>query len=102
MLETPMSRLSYLAVLAVLFPVRADAAPQPEKKKPLPVRMKETLRFKAIEDPKTSLAEALEQLQKLHDITFEVNEKVFREAGLENMLLSVGVATPQPMPEMTI
>src|SRR5205823_4050884 len=68
----------------------------PKKAIELRQKLTETKRFKGIEDPKTTLGEALDQLSKVHDVTFDVNEKAFKFENLVDPLKAEIAATPIP------
>jgi tetratricopeptide (TPR) repeat protein len=55
--------------------------------------------FKGFEDPKTTLAEALDVLAKFYNVTFDVNEKAFAFEQLKDVL-KTPVAEGTPIPEM--
>ncbi len=75
-------KLTYLSVLALLVGtfVFGHAAPKPDAKtdEPIYVRLNKMINFNGFEDPKATLAEALEALGKQHDLVFEVNERAFK------------------------
>jgi tetratricopeptide (TPR) repeat protein len=55
--------------------------------------------FEGLDDPKTTLLEALDALAKKYQVTFDVNEKAFK---FENVMdvLKTEVAQPNPIPPM--
>jgi hypothetical protein len=61
-----------LAVLA-----SAWSAPAPPPQPPLNVKLTRQIRFEGIADPKATLADVLQLLNKHYDLPFDVNEKAF-------------------------
>ncbi|MFO0881136.1 MAG: hypothetical protein U0840_27750 [Gemmataceae bacterium] len=61
--------------------------------------LNKTVDFGGIDDPKTKLVEALDQLSKVHRITFDVNERAFKYEML-NDILAQEIANPNPIPPM--
>jgi hypothetical protein len=61
--------------------------------------LKTRVKFNGFDDPKTTLAEALDNLAQRYDIAFEVNEKAFVLDGL-NDVLRFEVAQPNPITPM--
>src|SRR5262249_36156643 len=61
--------------------------------------MNKTVDFGGLDDPKTTLIEALDQLTKVHRVTFEVNERRFKYELL-NDVLKPEVANPNAIPAM--
>ena len=57
------------------------------------------VKFPGIEDPKTTLQEALDNLTKDYGVSFDVNEAAFREEQI-NDVLSQPIAE-KPIPKMT-
>jgi hypothetical protein len=55
--------------------------------------------FKGFDDPKTVLAEALDALAKIYNVTFDVNEKAFARDGVKEVLKEQ-VTMAAPIPEM--
>jgi hypothetical protein len=50
-----------------------------------------------IDDPKTTLIEALDQLAKVHRVTFDINERAFKYEML-NDVAKTEIANPNPLP----
>jgi hypothetical protein len=61
--------------------------------------LSEPISFKGVDDPKTTLEEALDALGKTCNVTFDVNEKAFAFEQLKDVL-KTEVAQPTPIPEM--
>src|SRR5262245_50032712 len=57
-----------------------------------------TIDFAGLDDPKTTLQEALEQLGKIHRLTFDVNERAFHAEKVKEVL-KAEIANP-PIPPM--
>ncbi len=55
--------------------------------------------FAGFDDPKTTLAEALDQLAKLFNVAFDVNEKAFKYENVMDVL-KTEIASPNPIPPM--
>jgi hypothetical protein len=64
----------------------------------LATKLKSQVDFGGIDDPKTTLIEALDQLAKVHRISFDVNEKAFKAEEV-NDVLRTNIAE-QPIPPM--
>jgi hypothetical protein len=56
-------------------------------------------KYPGIEDPKATLIEALDQLARLYDLSFEVNERAFKFEMVPDVL-KTEVAQPNAIPEM--
>jgi len=79
---------------------KAEPPPPPAPKEALA----EKVEFSGLDDPKTTLQEALDQLGKIHRVTFDINEKAFRREVANNPnavteVLKLEVANP-PIPPM--
>jgi hypothetical protein len=83
-----------LALLAI-----AWAAPAPPAQEPLPAKFSRRVKFEGIDDPKTTLGDALDKLAKQFDLTFDVNEKAFKFEQVMDVL-KTEVANPNPIPPM--
>jgi hypothetical protein len=86
---------------ALLFgaaPARADE-PAPPRSLELRNQLAASVSFGGFDDPKTTLAEALDQLAKRYNLTFDVNEKAFRADDLEDAL-KVMIAENNPIPPL--
>jgi RNA polymerase sigma factor (sigma-70 family) len=83
-------------------PTKAPAAePAPlSRGMELQKALSEPVAFKGFDDPKTSLIEALDNLAKLHNVTFDVNEKAFTSEQLNDVLRTPIAETP--IPEMRV
>jgi hypothetical protein len=92
-----------IAVLTLALASAAPAPPQPPAKLPAPFRLAEALNkdveYGGIDDPKTTLAEALELLTKRFDVPFRVNETAFQSANIQEPL-KTEVAANGPIPAM--
>jgi hypothetical protein len=53
--------------------------------------------WQGIDDPKTTVIEALDQLARVHRTTFDINEKAFREDKVD-AVAKVEIANPNPLP----
>jgi hypothetical protein len=61
-------------------------------------QLKKEVDFGGLDDPKTLLIEALDQLAKVHRITFDVNEKAFQAEEVNDVLKAL--VAEQPIPPM--
>ncbi len=79
------------------------AAPAPagarERGDELADALNKTVKFQGFEDPKTTLVEALDQLAKRYDLSFDVDEKAFKLDMVPDVL-KTEIAQPNPVPEM--
>jgi RNA polymerase sigma factor (sigma-70 family) len=88
--------------VAVRAPAPAKKAPEKpaEKAPPQGAELRATLdrvvNFAGIDDPKTTLGEALEQLGKVYDLNFLVNDKGFAADNMDDPLRTVIAQTPIP------
>jgi hypothetical protein len=104
-----------LGLLALLWPGTpvSSRAPAPIKHRP-PVRLPRFLPgqdvlavldkpvdFGGLDDPKTTLIEALDQLSKVHRITFDVNETAFAADDLKDVL-KTEIANPNAIAPMKV
>jgi RNA polymerase sigma factor (sigma-70 family) len=90
-------------------PDRASGEKPPEKKEDTPAalrrgaELRETLsrvvRYDGIDDPKTTLQEALDMLATRYNLQFEVNQAAFR-AQNKDEVLKTEIATPTSIPPM--
>jgi hypothetical protein len=97
--EHPMIRSATLCCLLVLSASPALAAPSEPKTPPLATKLKQPVKFNGIEDPKTTVAEALDLLASHYDLQFDVNEEAFKEDGTADVL--TGLVAERPIPKMT-
>jgi hypothetical protein len=72
-------------------PAKADSSPL--------VAIYRKADFPGIDDPKTTLEEALDQIATLYNVQFDVNEKAFRFEGLDE-IGKKEIATPNPVPPL--
>lgn len=75
------------------------AAPTPKPPPSMIQKMNQRVNFPGIEDTRATLNDALDQLNKLYGVSFEINERAFTMDGL----MEVGrteIANPTPVPEM--
>jgi hypothetical protein len=56
--------------------------------------------FGGMDDVKSRLSEALDQLAKIHRITFDIDVRAFHAENLKKPITSVEVANPEPIPPM--
>lgn len=85
--------------LAIGVAVLCSAAPAPKAPASASQKLAQRVKFDGIDDPRTTLSEALEKLTKLYEVRFDINEKGFK---FEN-IMEVGkteIATPAPIPAM--
>jgi hypothetical protein len=80
-----------LALLAI-----AWAAPAPPAQEPLTAKFSRRVKFDGIADPKATLGDALDQLARQFDLTFEVNEKAFKFEQVAE-ILKLDIAPMRPM-----
>jgi tetratricopeptide (TPR) repeat protein len=59
--------------------------------------LNKTIDWQGIDDPKTTLGEALEQLSKMNRVTFDINERAFKYEML-NDVNKTEIANPNPLP----
>jgi hypothetical protein len=90
-----------MAILSVVvgLGVLSWAAPVPKQPPSMVQKMNQRVNFAGIDDPRTTLDEALEKLGKLYDVSFDINEQAFKMDGL----MEVGktpIADTAPIPEM--
>jgi hypothetical protein len=62
-------------------------------------QVEKTVDFAGLDDPKTSLIEALDQLSRIHRLTFDVKEKAFVAEEVADVLKQE-IANPNPVPPM--
>ncbi|HWG44337.1 MAG TPA: hypothetical protein VN688_16280 [Gemmataceae bacterium] len=75
------------------------AAPAPPPPMSMPQKLMQRVKFDGIDDPKSTLEDALAKLSKLYEVNFDINEKAFK---FENVM-DVGkteIASPTPVPAM--
>ena len=94
-----MRRVTVLATCALILPVlgRGEVGPasKPAKADPsLAARLAKRADFGGIDDPKTTLAEALDALAKLYDVNFDVNEKAFKFDQVNEVLKTMTARSP--------
>jgi hypothetical protein len=77
----------------------AKGARPPGRDVELAKTLSEPVNFKGFDDPKTTLAEALDALARIYNVTFDVNETAFTSEQLKDVL-KVEIAQPTPIPEM--
>jgi hypothetical protein len=87
------------ACVVVLVAVWTWAAPAPPPPLSLPQKLAQRVKFDGIQDPKISLAEALDKLGKQYDIVFDINDRAFKF----EQIMDVGkteVVGSSPIPAM--
>jgi hypothetical protein len=87
-----------VVVLATAGGARA-AQEQPERADELIDALNRAVKFPGIEDPKATLIEALDQLARMYDLSFEVNERAFKFEMVPDVL-KTEVELPNPIPPM--
>jgi hypothetical protein len=92
-------------VLALLT-ADVQAAPLPMEPPAMPPRafelrdeLRKPIDFPGFDDPKTTLAEALDQLVRRYNVSFDVNERAFKAEKVEDVFKSE-IASPNPVPAM--
>src|SRR5262249_27969510 len=74
-----------LALVGVIAVAAAWAAPTPPAPPSLAARLSKQINYMGVEDPKASLADALDMLAKTHDIQFDINEKAFALVSMKHV-----------------
>jgi hypothetical protein len=64
-------------------------------------KLAKKVKFPGYEDPKMSLAEALEDLGKKYDLTFDINERAYVYEGIRDVGRTE-IAWPNPIPELNV
>jgi type II secretory pathway component HofQ len=75
------------------------AAPAPQPATPITQKLARRLSFTGFDDPKTTLAEALDQLTNISDIPFTANERAFQGENVQDVL-KTEIVTTSPIPAM--
>jgi hypothetical protein len=92
-----------IAVLTLAVVWAAPAPPQPPAKLPAAFRLADALtrdvEYGGIDDPKTSLAEALDMISKRYDVPIHVNETAFQASNLQDVL-KTEITADRPIPAM--
>ena len=91
-----MFRVLPAALLLSITCLSFAAAPAPPEKEPprMPALLFKTIKSEGFADPKATLKQYLENLSKVHDIAFTINEKAFEADSMQN----VGDYTPTEKP----
>src|SRR5262249_22952806 len=76
-----------------------SAAPTPTPPMPLPQKLAQRVKFDGIGDPKITLSEALDKLNMLYDINFDINEKAFKFENVADVAKTPIIAE-NPIPAM--
>src|SRR5947207_16000283 len=63
----------------------------------LAAKLNDKADWQGINDPKTTLFEALDQLAKWHEITFDINETAFKEDKVDDVV-TFEIAKSNPLP----
>ncbi|HZY83903.1 MAG TPA: hypothetical protein VFE78_03675 [Gemmataceae bacterium] len=97
-------RVAVCSLVVVLgLGARAWAAPAPggarDRGDELADLLNKTVKFSGFDDPKTTLVEALDNLAKRYDLSFDVDEKAFKAEAVPEVLRTE-IAQPNPIPEM--
>jgi hypothetical protein len=61
------------------------------------ITLNKVVDWQGIDDIKVTLPEALEQLAKVHRVTFDINEKAFTDAGCDSVW-KTEICNPNPLP----
>ena len=69
----------------------------PKTEKQARARLAQKVKFTGIDDPQTTLAEALDFIEKKHGLKFTLNAVAFQAAGLDDVA-AVKVASPKSLP----
>jgi hypothetical protein len=75
------------------------AAPAPAPAVSVPQKLAQRVKFTGFDDPKTTLAEALDKLSSVYDVTFDINDRAFKF----EQVMDVGkmeIASPAVVPPM--
>ncbi len=86
------------------YAIQTFGAPMPPEAYQLRDKLAKTFPFAGFDDPRTTLAEAIDLIQKRHDVVIEVNERAFRFDQV-NEVLKTEIAAPTPilpMPRATL
>jgi hypothetical protein len=94
-----MHRHAFWGLLVVLATAAGAEAAPPERADELIDALNKTVEFPGIEDPKATLIEALDQLAKMYDLSFDVNERAFKFEMVPDVL-KTEIAQPNPIPAM--
>lgn len=98
-----MNRFLVIAGLCALFGAGAFLRSAQDEKKPQAARseavadrLSRPVSFAGFDDPKTTLADALEHLRMRHQLSIDVNEAAFKHAGIGDVLKTPVAETPLP------
>jgi hypothetical protein len=94
-----MRRAIVAVVLVAGLGLISAAAPTPKEPLSLAQKMSKRIAFAGYEDPRMTLKDALDNLAKLGDVTFDVNEKAFQTDNVQDVLKSEVVGA-NPIPAM--
>jgi hypothetical protein len=102
-LRSPRTALAGAVLLLALAPVTARAQQRAAdtwgRAFELRDKLAEPIFFQGIDDAKATLADALfDYLAKRYGLTFEVNEKAFKDDKIEGGVLKAEIAVPNPIP----
>jgi hypothetical protein len=86
-----------IALLMMAAPLRAGES---ERDRELRHRLSDTVNYLGLDDARATLSDALDQLSKAFNLTFDINEDAFKEAGLKEPVGRIEVAQPTPIPPM--
>jgi hypothetical protein len=89
-----MSRWLTVVACGLVWLLPGTVQAQPDKN--IPAKLMSPIDFKGIDDPKTSLAEALTSFQDRFDLAFRVNERAFKTEQLMEVLRTE-IANPNPI-----
>lgn len=94
-----MRRVIFALSIAAGLSVLISAAPPAKPPLLVPQNLAQPVKFDGIDDPRTTLTEALEKLTKLHNVNFDINDKAFRFENI-NEPGKAEIASPDPIPPM--
>ena len=94
-----MRRVFLTACVLVGLGALISAAPAPAPTLPWPQKLAQRVRFDGIDDPKTTLSDALDNLGKLYDINFDINEKAFKFENVADVA-KTPITAESPIPSM--
>jgi hypothetical protein len=100
-------KIGYVAVTALLVGTfvfsqgapREPAKPEAKTDGPLFARLDKVVTFAGLDDPKTTLTDALDLLAKQYNIVFDINEKAFKTEGVADVA-KTQPAESSPIPTM--
>ena len=95
------SRKVWLFVVLALLTANASLlAEQNARGRELRQTLETVARFDGIDDARATLSDALDMMGKRYNLSFDVNEKAFKEAGLKDGAGRFEIAKDAPLPQM--